>query len=487
MILASASALALDIDAAADPAREARDRRAGDRTGEPIPAPPGAPVTTIETPLYARAGESSRRIGRLARGTPVDIVARKGRWLEVRAAGARGWLPRSTIEQRANGGDRPRPADREPAEPGERPGFRAHTAVRAGAARRSVWMDRTALVEVARAGAARAEPDAASPPVFEVAAGAELRLAGQARGEWSLVETPDGTVGWLPAVTLRAAAGGRARPPAAPAGEIASEAAEAGGQPAPSGPDRALLSLNRPSWVRARAAVGVSTFDMDFSSNGSTPLAAYRLSASAMAAFASMEAGMTRGRLRGSVDAGYGVTVGVPGIRVQGADGGTSDPLAFTWHHVEGGVRLGYQVAGAFAPHVRAGYHYDWFRIGDVTNPGKLARDGLRGFVVGVGADVAPSDDLVVRVGGETLVGGGRKQTPGLEDGLASSALAFWGRLEASYLASDSVAVEGSYQYGWCSTDWDGQSPRQADVTSAERTDHSHLLLVSLRFELSSQ
>jgi opacity protein-like surface antigen len=223
---------------------------------------------------------------------------------------------------------------------------------------------------------------------------------------------------------------------------------------------------------------------MEFSSNGTTPLSASRLSASGMAAFASAEAGMTRGRLHGSVDASYGVTLGLPGIRVQQADGTASDPLGFTWHHFAGGARLGYRVTDAFVPHLRGGYRLDWFRVSDVTNPGMIARDGLSGFLVGAGADAALSDELLVRIGGETLVGGGRKQTPGLEDGLRSSALAFWGRLDGSYLATDEIAVCGSYQYGWSETDWDGQSQRQPDVTEARRTDLSHLLLLSLQLEL---
>jgi SH3-like domain-containing protein len=315
------AALSIDeIDAAANPAREDLDRSSE--------AAPTASMTTIETPLNGRAGESLRKIVRLGRGTPVDIVGQKGRWLEVRASGKRGWVPRSTVQMidDEGEGDRPRRAETTPAAgPRERSGFRAHTAVRAGAARRSVWMDRTALVEVARAGAARPEPSAKSPPIFEVAVGTELRLAGQARDEWSLVESPDGTVGWLPAATLRAATrGGRARAEAAAmsygdtTASVDAAAAVDREPAAPPGPSRALRYLTPPSWIRARAAVGVSAFDM----------------------------------------------------------------------------------------------------------------------------------------------------------------------VEASYLTTDSLAVEGSYQYGWSSTDWDGQSPRQPDVTSAERTDHGHLLLLALRFEL---
>ena len=468
--------------------RSSRARTAGQaRARQPVSA-----ATVVATPLYQRPGESSRKVARLPRGTEVEVLSQRGRWLEARADGQRGWVPRSTVARReaVTGGAPVDPAA------GWTPGG-------AGDDRGRVWMDPAGLVEVGRAGPARAEPRAEAAIVFEVIPGALVHPTGESRAGWTLVEDASGAVGWVARGTLSARRPGLASPPAPghpvaeaalpddDAEELAARAAtspveptverSAGGEAAAGAPGLAVRSLFQPRWVRARASLGVSSFSMSFSSNGTTPLSAYRLSSSAMAAFAGVEAGMWRGRWCAALDGLYGVTVGMPGIRNRDAEGGELDPLGFVWHHSSLGARVGYRIGDAFVPHARLGYHFDWFAVEQVENTSRLAREGLRGVTLGLGFAGALSDEILVRGGGDVLVAGGRKQTPGLEDGLRSTELAAWGRLQASYLASDALAVEGTYEYGWASTEWTGQSNRQPDVSSALRTDRSHLLLLSLQ------
>jgi hypothetical protein len=325
--------------------------------------------------------------------------------------------------------------------------------------------------------------------VFEAPAGAELRNAGEERGGWVLVENSDGVVGWIPGYLLRGRLAREAiqevDPPAEAAIPVARTPASRAQSnviiaQAPAGPGPAARLLARPRWFRLRAGLGASSFDMDFSSNGNGALGAYGLSATAMAASVDGELGLARGRLRAALDGGYRVTLGLPGIRAHDAENGALDPVGFTWHTFNAGAKLGYLVAEGWAPHVRAGYHFDWFRVDDVTNPGRISRDGLRGATIGAGVEGTLGDELMVRAGGDLLIGGSRRQTPGLEDGQRSSARGAWARLEASYLVSSAFQVEGNYQYGFASTEWTGQSTRQADVTRAVRTDHTHTLLVSL-------
>ena len=195
-------------------------------------------------------------------------------------------------------------------------------------------MDPAGLVEVGRAGPARAEPRAEAAIVFEVIPGALVHPTGESRAGWTLVEDASGAVGWVARGTLSARRPGLASPPAPghpvaeaalpddDAEELAARAAtspveptverSAGGEAAAGAPGLAVRSLFQPRWVRARASLGVSSFSMSFSSNGTTPLSAYRLSSSAMAAFAGVEAGMWRGRWCAALDGLYGVTVGMP-------------------------------------------------------------------------------------------------------------------------------------------------------------------------------
>jgi hypothetical protein len=504
---------------AAGPAREAEAGPSARGRGQPAAArghggslaaapAPARSTVAVDTPLFAQPGEASARLAALSRGTAVAIVGRRGRWLEVRAGAARGWLPRTTVDEptsepaarSSTGGARGRePGSTTPVAPVRSAAWRADQPVRVGGARKAVWMDASALIEVARAGEARSEPAPSAPVVFAVDVGAALRPAGKRTADWLLVEDAGGTAGWIPigllrvpaasstpAATTGAAALDRNSAAAAGAAALAGRASSAAttgaaalADRAPrSGPTLARAALNRPRWLRGRAAIGVSTLSMDFSSDGGTPLSAYHVSASGMAAFAGVDAGVNRGRVRLAVDGSYGVTLGLPGIRYRDAESGALDPVGFTWHHINAGARVGYRLADAVIPYARAGYRFDWFRVDEVENPGRLGREGLRGFTAGVGVEAELADELIARAGGDLLVGGGRKQTPGLEDGASSSALAAWGRLEASYLATPWLAIEGAYEYGWASTEWAGRSPRQPDVSEALRSDRSHLLLL---------
>ena len=430
-------------------------------------------VTSVETPLFAGPGEASRKLAVLAPGTEVEIIGRKGRWLKTRAAGKRGWVPRSAVDEAQT----PEPPSPSP-EPGR---WRARPAVRAGAERKAIWMDGSELVRVGQHSiAARAEPRAAAAAVFDAAPGDELRVAGRRTPGWLLVENARGVSGWVARSSLRVAP---AAPAAAPPAAVERDAARSAQRQEP---DRATALLAGRRWIRAGAGIGIASLASDFSSDGTGELGAYRISASAAAASSSLELAVapTR-RLWMAADGGYQLALGIPGIRQRGAEeAAVAAPLGFAWHRFDGGGRLGLRVGTSALAYARVGYHFEWFHVDEVSNPGRLARESLSGPTAGLGLTAALGTSVLLRARADLLVGGRRRQTPGLEDGEDSSALAAWGEIGVSYLAARSLAFAAAYSLGWAHTEWRGSSPRQPDVTGAVRTDRSHLLLVGVEKQL---
>jgi len=62
-------------------------------------AEPGDKVKTNQsTKLYSRAGEQSTVVRKLKSGQVVKVLKKEGRWLQVRAVGMTGWVPRSKVD-----------------------------------------------------------------------------------------------------------------------------------------------------------------------------------------------------------------------------------------------------------------------------------------------------------------------------------------------------------------------------------------------------
>ncbi len=54
----------------------------------------------MNTKIHFRPGESEKVVARITRGTRVEVLARRGRWIKVRVGKKRGWLTRTTVRQR---------------------------------------------------------------------------------------------------------------------------------------------------------------------------------------------------------------------------------------------------------------------------------------------------------------------------------------------------------------------------------------------------
>lgn len=233
--------------------------------------------------------------------------------------------------------------------------------------------------------------------------------------------------------------------------------------------------------ARMRAGLGASSFGVEFRSDGQTELAAYRISATAVAAGASGELSIPLGPISLGVDAAYVVAVGAPGIRYR--DGAESlEPVGFSLQDVDAGLVVGapLPVGRGIRVSARAGWHFTWLHVDEVDNPGLLARERLTGVTLGGRLETSPGRNLLARAGADVLVGGDRDQTPGLEDGAQASESAAWFSLALGYLIARRSAIEGGYRLGWASTRWTGASPRQPDVMSARRSDRSHGFLISV-------
>jgi hypothetical protein len=236
--------------------------------------------------------------------------------------------------------------------------------------------------------------------------------------------------------------------------------------------------------ARTRVGVGASSFGSSFRSDGQSELAEYQISANtSMVVVATELVTPALRRFAAVVDASYAIALGTPGIRYQGSAEASDDRVSFALHDVDVGGRLGVQLPldRAIFAAVRIGWHDSWFHVDDINdNPGKLARESLRGLVVGVRMDGALGRNLITRFAMDWLASGRRRQTPGLEDGESAHAAAVWASLAVAYTITSTIAVDGGYGLGWSHTRWSGVSTRQSDVMSAQRDDRTHSFLFSL-------
>ena len=446
-------------------------RRGDVRASKPSVSPkvPSRTATTLRTPLFSKPGEATKKVAILPQGTPVKVRRHRGRWVFVKANGKKGWLPRTTIRRVPAKSSAVAEANTDGAR------WRKQGWIKVGNRDKPVQRARQLEVTTGRA-VAHAGPRTSTVRVFEVRKGERLVIAGRSRdGAWILTENRDGLTGWIPAGSVRRPApSSDVATPDASRPTLSSAAPEAG-------PNLTSDFMRPGKRIRARARLGVSSIGMQFSSDGSSDLSDYRVSANAAAVAASITAervGASGIVLGGGVN--YALSVGQPGIRYHDGAGGELAPVGFSLQQVDAGARIGYQHKAAFAVNARLGYHFDWFQVAEVDNPGLLARESLRGFTVGAHLEVPLSREIIVRGGLDVLLGARRKQTPGLEDGGSADISGLWGKLEVSYLLSHLYAIEGAYQAAWSSTSWEGQSMRQVDVTAALRIDKTHLFLLGI-------
>ncbi|HEY8144404.1 MAG TPA: SH3 domain-containing protein [Kofleriaceae bacterium] len=244
--------------------------------------------------------------------------------------------------------------------------------------------------------------------------------------------------------------------------------------------DAAAPSGAAASRVSAQAALGLRNLRSSFSSNGAMELGNYRLTARSFSAGVGLDVVAYRsGQLVGIIDGHYVGSVASPGVQFATGEEGTGY-VPFTTHDIDVGARVGYGFAWLRASG-RAGYHADIVHVEKVDNVGKMPSEVVRGYTVGAAIE-APfrGTGWSARASYDTLLSGARKQTSGLEDGAPGSAGASWTSLALGYALSAKLCAEIGYRRAKWTTTWSGSSAREADVTSAKRTDVVQQLTVGL-------
>ena len=282
-------------------------------------------------------------------------------------------------------------------------------------------------------------------------------------GRWSAARTADGQL-----VAVLGASSGVVAGAASPAAERADD------DPVPRVPAGTLA-------VRAELGVGFRALGMALSSNASGGLANYVLDADAAAATFDVDVVMWRaGRVFVAADARAAASASSPGIDYLGPTA-PAGKIPFRTVASDAGVRIGLSARRTFDLALCAGGHYDAFLSTSVKNAGRLPRESLFGATLGVRVDIVPARSrFTVTARFDALVVGARTQTPGLEDGTASTARALWGGLTMRYALGRHLAVFGGYDFGRASTDWSGMSVRQPGATRTRRIDTTQLVQLGI-------
>lgn len=301
-------------------------------------------------------------------------------------------------------------------------------------------------------------PSARSEPVERAAVGSELVVLAR-NGGWINVENQRGVAGWIPGSKVQ---GARRKPP--------------------------VEKLAK----RASAGVGYSAIGQTFASSSEDPRGAYSLSSGAAVLALGGElvyASSERRRLAGDLD--YRYTIAAPGIRYTDPESMAAVDIGFKRHQVDLGARAGYALGGdmGMVAYGRVGFHYDNFRINDVSNfdrnLARLPSEVLTGVTVGAILDVPRLGGAWaarVRVDALPLLAS-RQQTTGLEDGASAKTFAAWGGALLEYAWDDTYKLSGEYQYAYATTRWTGAvetSMRLHMADSARRKDSAHRLLIGV-------
>ncbi|MBK9037289.1 MAG: SH3 domain-containing protein [Myxococcales bacterium] len=400
-------------------------------------------VTLGEVTLRKHPGENQDAVATYAAGVTVKVLVIQGRWVKVQIDKSVGWVPRTKLSEPSA------PPAPEPAATGR---------------------SRQLSVEVRGADAVvRAEPASGAASVAPVAVGARLAVIPGAAPGWLHVDDGHGHVGWIEAAAV-----------GDPGAAAASTAPTKAGAPARDvGPARAVTAG---AWtLHATAAVGYRSLDQRFTSNATGGLANYSVSADASVAELGLAATprLGRGAVRLGADARARFTSSSPGIDYPGP---TLAPgtIPFTMFEGAGAVHAGYRL-GPVVPQLRVGGYYGAFLADDVANAGRMPREALWAVFTGLGVEVVPPRSRVrLEARADLAVAGGRRQTPGLADGMTSDAGAAWLELRLAYTVAAHVAVFAGISYDRYATDWSGASERWADVTSAQRIDHAQLIEIGI-------
>jgi Bacterial SH3 domain len=427
--------------------------------------------TTIDVVLRKKPGERQAAVTKLPAGTTVVIEKEEGRWLRVRAGKVVGYLTRTTVADAAPAPDAvvtPPVAS----EPAAHPGGPTNRWSEERA--RSTHAGTTGLfvaVSAPRASLLEA-PHATAAKRGAVDRGTRLAVIDAASPGWIHVRDGGGRDAWIARAEVANSLPGAIEEPGIASAAVAPEL---------EAPVRRAGRLA----IRAGAGVGYRSLGMDFTSNGSAGLANYLVSADAAAANLEADVAMKLARVRIGLDARTQVSTSAPGSGIEYlGPSRAGGKIPFTTFALDTGVRIALQ-RRIFELAARAGVHYDAFVAKDVENAGKLPREQLVGATLGGRLEIAPPASRVgVAIRVDALVIGARDQTPGLEDGSASSAHAIWAGTTVRLALRRHWAVSIGYDFARATTAWTGMSVRTPGVTAAHRVDQSQIVQVGLGAEL---
>ena len=462
-------------------------------TDTPVPAE--TRQTSEKVVLRAKPGEKQAAVATLKAGASVTVEAERGRWLRVRAGKAVGYIARTTLVPVAPPPPPPPPPVDTTASTTTptTPPPADSTPDAAPASKWSSGRETQLYAEVTGNGTLRSDPKPTAGSVAELPNGTKVVVidATSVAG-WVHARDDKGHEGWIASTELGNGATAKAigQKPGArkttssttasttSVGEATAATATATTEDHPE-PER------KPSFVRLDVGLGYRVLGMDFTSNGSSGLANYLVSADASALDLDVDLiALHVKQISVAFDARTGLGRSSPGIEYMGPTL-PSGKIPFSTVDVDAGARAGLRVRRLWELAVRGGVHYDAFVASNVENAGMLPRERLLGATVGARADISPPHTrFAATIHADVLAAGSRKQTPGLEDGTDSTAHAFWGGMRVRVLLTRHVSLLSGYDFGRMTTRWTGESVRMPGVTSARRVDSSQLVQIGLSVDM---
>lgn len=476
--------------------------------------------TNAAAKVYNRAGEQGKVIAKVKEGQQMTVLAKEGRWLKVRVSGRTGFIPRSKVDipdddeisrntrrrpfvdgrgtkrgfggeagpddrigadatgdnavsgdDEASGGDdeetpkkpkKPAKAqkggdededevvDDEPKDAEEEEGEKKITA------------------RVKSKTVAYAEPDKESEENFK-AKPSDTLFVERTKGKWTEVSVEDGDIGWIQTSKL----------------EIEGDD-ESGGGPTGRVMDvRARLGFTLVSQSLSSGGTGATTKWPDKYTVGSSSVAV-------MLGGALLYPYGKKYLLGGELT--YDLAKALPGIAFD-PDGGAgpmpSSTTGFTIHNVNARAVAGMDLkrkSGAML-FGRLGYHYEAFRVDNVTdltkNSARLPQENISGPMIGAALSLPM---LTQKVGARVsldamLVGGSVTQTKNLEDGANPTVKKIVFGVGATYRWKPGIDLSAGYDLNYASLTFGAPvatSMRGHAGTSVSRKDVNHTVAVGV-------